>query len=103
MLELKTQLKLPDDPLVTINTKPHHMANAIANICSVAVAGYETCLDFYHASAFAMRKAQSQTALDVEPVVRVDMRTSLFVSFVVSVNDIATQIQLKNGENHERI
>ncbi|PIG29380.1 hypothetical protein CLU93_3688 [Janthinobacterium sp. 35] len=95
---LKTQLGFKEDPLVVIDKRPHNMATAVANICSVAIAGHESCLDFYHASAFAMGKSRTNSSLDIEPVVRVDMRTSQFASLVDKVNEVAMTLNdLKKG------
>lgn len=101
---LKAQLDFKEDPLVVIDKRPHNMATAVANICSVAIAGHETCLDFYHASAFAMGKSRSNSSLEIEPVVRVDMRTSQFASLLDKVNEVAKHLNdLKKGENNGRI
>lgn len=75
-----------------IKSKPQQMANMVANICSVAVAGHETCLDFYHASAFATKKSESTDELEVEPVVRVDLRTALFVPLIACIFSIESEI-----------
>lgn len=76
--------------------KPGQSANMVANICSVAMAGREACLDFYHASAFAIQKAETESQLEVEPVVRVDIRASLFIAFARKAIEVSGQI--KNEE-----
>jgi hypothetical protein len=76
------QMKIAKVPLTEITQRPHQMANVVANLASVAVSGYETCIDFVHASPFAMRAASTSKELAVEPVVRVDIPTALFMSLI---------------------
>lgn len=85
-------LAYPAEELSVFTVKPLHMANVFANLVAVAIASHETCLDFYHASAFAIHKSASHTTLEVEPVVRVDMRTTLFAAMMRKIQEIATQI-----------
>lgn len=89
---MQADLQLPDEELTTITSHPNQTASMVANLVSVAIADHETCLDFYHASAFAIAKIQKQHKLEVEPIVRVDIRTSLFIPFVRELNTIATGI-----------
>lgn len=69
-------------PLEKITKQPGQMANVVANLVAIAVSGFETCMDFYHASAFAMRNVADSDTLAVEPIVRVDIQTAIFVSMV---------------------
>ena len=69
-------------PLAKISQQPSQMANVVANLVAIAVSGFETCMDFYHASAFAMRNVTDSDTLAVEPIVRVDVQTAVFVSMV---------------------
>ena len=69
-------------PLEKISQRPSQMANVVANLVAIAVSGFETCMDFYHASAFAMRNVADSDTLAVEPIVRVDVQTAIFVSMV---------------------
>lgn len=89
------ELQLASESLTEITSRPQQMANVVANLVSVGVADQETCLDFYHASAFAIGKAHKETKLEVEPVVRVDIRTSLFIALVSKLNEISTEIKHK--------
>jgi hypothetical protein len=95
--EISSSMKLRNEALSQINSKPTQTATMMANICSVAIAGKETCMDFYHASAFAIRKAETETVMEIEPVVRVDLRSSLFVSFARRAIEIAEQIKNEGG------
>jgi hypothetical protein len=80
------------EELSKITSKPTQTANMVANICSVAVSGHETCLDFYHASAFAAKKSESTGALEVESVVRVDLRTALFLPLIARIFELDQEI-----------
>lgn len=86
------------ESLQPIKERPHQMANMVANFVGVAVSGFETCLDFYHASAFSMRNAIDRNSLEIEPVVRVDIRTSLFMSVVDELKSIVTRIAAMKAE-----
>lgn len=100
--EIAAGLDLVEEPLGNIKERPNQVANMIANFVGVAVAGHETCLDFYHASAFAMRNAVNRHTMEVEPVVRVDLRTSLFISAAAKLREIVDAFPLRanEGENH---
>lgn len=92
--EVAKILSLEDESLSTISSRPLQTVSMVANVVGIAVAGHETTLDFYHASAFAIKKSQTPSlpdngfTLEVEPVVRVDMRTSLFIAVVNEINEI---------------
>jgi hypothetical protein len=86
------------ESLVQITVRPHQTANMVANFVAAAVSGYETCLDFYHASAFAMRNVAHQNSLELEPVVRVDMRTSIFMSLVSEIQAIVKTLPVPKAE-----
>jgi hypothetical protein len=92
--DLTGPLNIIEEALSDNVPKPNQMANMMANICSVAVAGQEACLDFYHMSAFAIRKVEGGSSeMEVEPVVRVDMRSSLFVAFARRAIQIAKKVR----------
>ena len=48
----------------------------------MAIANDEACLDFYQASAFAVRAGSFSNKLAIEPVVRVELNFSLFLGLV---------------------
>lgn len=81
--------------------RARQMVSVLANLASVAVAGFEACIDFYHASAFAMRavEVKGKNQLELEPVVRVELRTGLFLALLAALNGVAAQ--LPNGINTE--
>jgi hypothetical protein len=77
--------------LDTITGRPRNTANMVANLVSVGVVDNETCMDFYHASAFAIAKIHNQSKLELEPVVRVDLRTSLFLPMMQKMAIVLAQ------------
>jgi hypothetical protein len=85
--------KLKREEVFSTQPRTQKTVPMMANICSVAMAGKESCMDFYHASAFAIRKAEKENSIEVEPVVRVDLRSSLFVALIRRANQIAEQIR----------
>ncbi|VXC71079.1 hypothetical protein MASSI9I_90412 [Massilia sp. 9I] len=92
-LERARQLiKLKDEQLVQVNAEPAHSAKLIANVANFALSGHETCIDFYHVNAYANAKLATSSKLDIEAVVRVDLRTSLFAPFSVELGKIAERI-----------
>ena len=77
-------------PLETISNSKQ-MISVLANLASVAVAGFEACIDFYHASAFAMRSmdTSARNELELEPVVRVEIRTGLFLALLAALDEVS--------------
>jgi hypothetical protein len=75
-------------------TKARQMVSVLANLASVAIAGFESCVDFYHASAFAMRAidVKGKNQLELEPVVRVELRTGLFLAVLEALEEITDQL-----------
>ena len=86
------QVGIKASPLTATFAKPQHMANMVANLAAIAVSGYETCIDFYHASAFAYKNAARTEQLEVEPVVRVDLQTAIFLSIVQRMRDLVAEM-----------
>lgn len=80
--DISARLALPNEVLGEIKVAPKQTVTVVANLVAIGISGYETCLDFYHASAFAIRAASESNGLDVEPVVRVDLRTSSFIPLI---------------------
>ncbi|RYD91483.1 MAG: hypothetical protein EOP50_14210 [Sphingobacteriales bacterium] len=85
-------LGLPQESLTPVRAKPNQEAKIVANFASVAIAGFETCLDFYHASAFSVREMVKAGGLSVEPMVRVDLHTMLFSAMVNGIRDLADKL-----------
>ena len=69
--EVVTNLNLQPEPLsatVSEPSLPNQVASLVANLGLVAVADREACIDFYHASAFALSAVQQSHKLSVDPV-----------------------------------
>ena len=87
--EIAKAMGITAAPKEELVQQPSQMANVVANLVSIAVSGYETCMDFYHASAFAMRNLAQVNTLAVEPIVRVDIQTAIFISMVGSLREVS--------------
>lgn len=98
LAEIAVLAKLRSEDLSAINSNPNQTASMVANICAVAISGHEVCLDFYHASAFAMSRSIGRSDVELEPVVRVDLRTSMFVSLTNGIAKIHEQIKQENNQ-----
>ncbi|MFJ1472328.1 hypothetical protein [Massilia orientalis] len=85
-------ISLKKEELVPVTSEPAHSAKLIANVANYAVSGHETCIDFYHVNAYANAKLMTSDKVDVEAVVRVDLRTSLFVALSAAIGKIAERI-----------
>lgn len=78
---LVNSLNLEHEDLLTLEEdEPEQTIALSANMVAAAFSGNETCLDFYSASAFVMANIANSKTVPIDPVVRVDLRTSLFVS-----------------------
>jgi hypothetical protein len=98
LAEICERVDIEPEEISIFTSHPKNVANAVANICSIAISGHETCMDFYHASAFAAKKSESSDELEVDPVVRVDIRTALLVPLIQCIFDIETKILARKKE-----
>lgn len=73
-------MNIAPTPLLSSITRPVHVAHLAANMAAVGVSGYESCLDFYQTSPFAMKHIEKKKQIGVEPVVRVNLSTGLLLS-----------------------
>lgn len=69
-------------------SQPNQVASLVANLGLVAIADTEACIDFYHASAFALG-AVAGRKMEVEAVVRVDLRAPLLLGLFAALRDLA--------------
>jgi hypothetical protein len=90
--EVLALLGLPAEPLTQITEKPVREAKAIATFASVAVSGFDTCIDFYNASPFAYKHLADTGELYVEPIARVDITTALFSSMLERLKELVAQL-----------
>lgn len=78
--ELARKSGIEPEPLSELDSEPDQTVAFAANLVAAAIGGREACLDFYHASAFSMVNIAKASKLPIDPVVRVDLRTSLLMS-----------------------
>lgn len=91
--ELAAQLGISaDESGVEIEQEPPQTIALSASMILTAVSGDEACLDFFKASPFSMSTAQQTRKLALDPVVRVDLSSSLMLSLVEKMRDIAPQL-----------
>jgi hypothetical protein len=91
--EVKSIMRFPDENLHNITERPAQIASMFASVVGIAYSGFDTCCDFYQASAFAVRKSEFTGMLDLEPVVRVEMRTALFIPLMQKVLEIDVEFR----------
>jgi hypothetical protein len=64
-----------------------------------AMTGQDSCIDFYQASPFAMAVALRAKKLQLDPVVRVEVRTPLLISLIAELRtQLAQELKTKIGE-----
>lgn len=86
-------------PLRNVDTEPAETVEMVSSVVAVAISGHEVCLDFYHVSAFSVLSAPTTKKLGLDPVVRVDLRTSYFLSLIASLENAAKNFTLPVMEN----
>lgn len=75
-----------------ITEEPAQTVALAAGFCLFAASPEETTLDFYQASAFAMSNMVHSRKLAVDPVVRIDLRTSLLLALVHDIRRLGPKI-----------
>lgn len=78
--ELVISCAIKPEPLLEVEQEPEQTIAFAANMVAVAIMGRDTCLDFYQASPFDMVNIATAKRVPIDPVVRIDLRTSLLVS-----------------------
>ena len=68
--------------------EPEQTAGLVANMAAVAIHGNESCIDFYHASAFSHLAAKDTNQMYLEPVVRVNLDTTLLLALMQRLDDL---------------
>lgn len=85
---LVKSLNIEHEELFTPENEPEQTVALAANMVATAISGNEACLDFYSASAFVMANLATSNKVPVDPVVRVDLRTSLMVALVEKLREL---------------
>jgi hypothetical protein len=80
--EQATAINLPTELLTEKIAEPPQAIALPANIVLCAAAGNEACADFYMASPFALGNVMKSKRLALDPVVRVNLRSTLFLSML---------------------
>ncbi len=80
--ELASANRIEAELLASKFDEPSQAIALSANVVLVAAAGAEACLDFYQASPFSMMAVIASKKIALDPVVRVDLRTSLLLGLL---------------------
>lgn len=91
--EIASAAHIDAEPLATNFNEPSQAIALSANVVLSAVSGSEACLDFYQASPFSMSAVAASRKLALEPVVRVDLRTSLFLALIENFRSLGITAQ----------
>lgn len=75
-----------------ITEEPAQTLAFSATYMLVAISGFETCMDLYQASAFALHHMRNSNQLMIDPVVRIDLPTASFLNLVTDLRDIRSQL-----------
>jgi hypothetical protein len=79
-------------------TEPDQALSLTANIISIATSDYNTTLDFYNISPTSMKSAGSSGKVGIDPIVRVELSTSIFIGLFDSIANCLTDSTTVNGE-----
>jgi hypothetical protein len=74
--------------LTEITEEPAQTVAMTATMAYVGFSGEDACMDFYYASPFSLQKASALSKLAVDPVVRVNLATSLFLAMWDSLSKL---------------
>lgn len=91
LAEIAEAAKIGCEALVTKPSEPEQAIALSANLAVVALSGHEACLDFYQASPFAIGAVLKSKKLAVDPVVRVDLRSSLLFGLIQGIRDLGIE------------
>jgi hypothetical protein len=82
---------LPVSVLQPLSDEPPQTVALTANILAVAFADWETAMDFYSISPWAIRELANPSVREsaVDPVVRVQLPTSLFIAMLNRLDELA--------------
>jgi len=75
-----------------IDIEPADTVAFAANFVVAANAGHECCFDFYHASPFSKSAAPKMGKLAIDPIVRVDMRTSMSIGLIEELRRVTSKL-----------
>ena len=81
--------------LTEITEEPTTTIGLRANQIMMAAAGEEACMDFYQASAFSIHAGSINQKLSLDPIVRVEMKFSLFLAILEKLQELDAQLKRK--------
>lgn len=85
-------LGITAESLPELENEPAETVTLAANIVMAGISGREGCMDFYYASPFSKSVAAQAKKLAVDPVVRVDVRTSLMLGLNAKLAQILDEL-----------
>jgi hypothetical protein len=89
---------LPTMQLFDIVEEPTQTVALTANIMAVSHSGRDACMDLYHASPFVFHEMKNGGPFAAEPIVRVNMNTSLLVAIIAKCEELAPKLPVKTEE-----
>jgi hypothetical protein len=92
--EIAKSEKIPVERMSDVMEEPPQALTLSANMPLGAITGHEACIDFYQASPFAMGVVMRSQKLSLEPVVRIDLRTSLLIGLLQELRSRLTDDEL---------
>lgn len=83
------------EPIVPITSEPDQSLAMSANMILSAVSGDEAAMDFFKASPFSIQAAPHRGKLMLDPVVRVDLRSSAMVGLIHELRRIEKHFSVR--------
>ncbi|MBK6465286.1 MAG: hypothetical protein IPF92_30420 [Myxococcales bacterium] len=79
-------------PMGRLCEEPGHVVSLVANILSVGYTAREAVVDLYHYNALALAKLNTGSDLAIEPVLRVDLPTTVLAALVGALNTLSAEL-----------
>lgn len=92
LAELVETLAVQPESLSTMPQEPDQTVALSANMTLGAIAGREACLDFYQASPFSIVAVRKAKKLGLDPVVRIDVRTTLLLGLLDELRKLVSEL-----------
>lgn len=85
-----TGAQVPD--LTRLNEEPEHVVSLVSNLVAAGFSARESVMDFYHFNALSLRKLNTSSDLAIDPVVRIDLPTTLLAALVRTLSRLVSQL-----------
>jgi hypothetical protein len=92
LTDMATQYGIVAEKSFQISTEPSQTVALAAGLSLMAAAADEATIDFYQASAFALSAMLHSSELALDPVVRIDLRTSLLLGLFEDLRKLTPQL-----------